>query len=435
VTRRRPHARIPAVLAVSALIGGFLGPSGCLPGLSSAARADDGDDEPTLTAEALLVRGLERWTAQEMRGGLEDLRAVVAKRPDWMVARRALAAAVLRSGDFSRAAAEFEDLAGQTQAQALASGELTADRLPDDVDAEAIFGLAIATHFLGNVREADRLYRAFADIVGPTSADAARAYRRLAELFRDHDVPWGDADAEEAKALAADPGVASAVLFPRFPDPRGLPEVEPYTRPVELTPEHDPPADGFDSLPSLAVWTPIPASTDSTAVEETVALEILVDERGAPAEVTLPNGEELPARLVPAADAVRTWRFTPAVAAGERLAARIVFEVAATLAPAPAPADEAGIYGEAARRAKGAGVGAGTDARGSRRKIRNETADDTDDDTTAPSKSPTDDPAPGESSEDPADDPSSGDTPASSDTPASDAAPEPPDPPAGSGVP
>jgi len=308
----------------------------------ATAPAEETGPEASASPEALLVRATRATRGRDMKQALDDLDRALTLRPGWLPARRELAIAVLRSGDFERALELFGALAGESVANGIASGALSAADVPASVDAEALFGIAIARHYLGETREAERLYRTYADLVGPTSDDAARAYYRLAELFRSTDAVWGSAGAEEAKALAIDPRIASVALFPAYPELEEIPELAPYLKVISASPAHEAGPDAYDSLPVLLSWSPTAsdpsaAGGDSSWVASPFPVEILVDPEGRPAEI----GPATPSDPLPgfdaATDVVLTWRFEPAVAAGRDTSAWILFEID-VLHPAPTDA-------------------------------------------------------------------------------------------------
>ncbi|MCK4409209.1 MAG: hypothetical protein KAW67_03945, partial [Candidatus Eisenbacteria sp.] len=199
----------------------------------SSGQTADALGDPSV--EALLARGIAHSAGSEMRAGLDELRAAVRREPGYTLARRSLAIALLRAGRFGEAEAEFAATLGKEHALELSSGRLSSADLPGSTDADALLGLATSVQTQGRAREAERLYRAYADLVGPMSRDAGRAYFRLHELATDSGVQWLDADAELAKALAVDPNIRSATLLPAFTDPSTHPELEPYLRPIELS--------------------------------------------------------------------------------------------------------------------------------------------------------------------------------------------------------
>jgi hypothetical protein len=173
----------------------------------------------------------------------------------------------------------------------------------------------------GHLRRAERLYRTSADLVGGTSAGAARAYYRLHELFQSPQAGWGDQSAELQKALAVDPDAASRTLLPAFPEPDDVGELAPYLVPIVLVQE---PSDttAYETLPALSRWK---APADSLAMTEdlgrgTVPIEILVGADGTPLEVDLADAVEGAEAVVAT---VMEWRFTPAVTERGTAAARI----------------------------------------------------------------------------------------------------------------
>ncbi len=370
----RPNSGLPAVLLVwwMAVAAGvaLTAPWGAWAAEAAGSAAANSDARPT--AEALLVRGVRGFEGSDMRVGLRSLEEALRLRPGWPLARTSVAAAVLRSGQFGRARSEYSALLGEAEARALASGDLAASELPPATDADVLFGLAVSYHFLGNHREAERLYRAYADLVGPTSREAGRAYARLAEMIRAEDIAWGDADAEEAKALAVDPRIASAPLVPDFPVLEEHAELIPYLRPIELAPGRAQSPDAYESLPVLARWEPTveetvagagaaedtAATEDSTAVADSttaadsapvpgyLTIEILVDTDGLPSELAAPGEDGTPDDLATEFEAVRTWRFDPAVASsGVDTLAWIAFEIDVLRTPGAGPVGDSGAAG------------------------------------------------------------------------------------------
>jgi tetratricopeptide (TPR) repeat protein len=356
VTRPRIRRNLASLLSFSVLVWVLVagGPTGASNGPDEAS---DGPSASTEAAEAdtcratpaaLLVQGVRAFERQDMRAGLELLARVVDERPRWEPALAVEAGALLRSGRFAEAAERYRSLLGEDRANALSDGSLTARDLRTAVDPELVLGLATATHQLGNHRAADRLYRAYADLVGPTSPRAARAYWRLSEMFSEADVSWGDAAAERAKALAVDPTIAAKATLPDHPDLRSIPETEPYTREIALAPDREGPAGPVESLPVLVRWSE-PAFPDGgvTAERRAEEIEILVGERGHPEELALPSeldlGTEPGASL---AEAVMEWCFEPAEGESGAVAAWIVFGV-----DVPAAADTLQAEGSAESRA------------------------------------------------------------------------------------
>jgi tetratricopeptide (TPR) repeat protein len=293
----------------------------------SPAASDAPSAEPEGPAvEALIARGITHSAGTEMRRGLDELRAAARLSPGNELARRALAVGLLRSGRFAEAEGEFAAAVGEVLAGALTSGAVAPADMPDSIDREALLGLGAAVHYQGRAREAERLYRAYAVLVGPMSRDAGRAYYRLHELAAGEDVLWIDADAELAKALAVDPNVRTARLLPVFPDPGAHPELEPYLRPVELSESRADTALAYDALPLLSRWV-APADTSealAAIAEGSLRLEILVTADGRPVDV-VPLTEVAEDELPLIREAVSRWRFTPAEADGAAAPAWILF--------------------------------------------------------------------------------------------------------------
>ena len=278
------------------------------------------------SVEALLARGIAHSVGSEMRTGLDELRSAARSEPGHTLVRRTLAIALLRAGRFGEAEAEFAVALGEERALALSSGRLSSAELQPSTDADALLGLATSVQLQGRAREAERLYRAYADLVGPMSKEAGRAYFRLHELATDSGAEWLDPEAELAKALAVDPNIRSASLLPAFTDPRTHPALEPYVRPIELSGSRADTALEYDTLPLLSRWV-APADTSEALLalaEGTLRVEILVRADGSPDEVVpvTPVAEE---ELTPLASAVGAWWFTPARVAGENAPAWIIF--------------------------------------------------------------------------------------------------------------
>ncbi len=330
----------------------------------SSGRATGAAEDPSV--EALLTRGISRLTGSEMRAGLADLRSAVRLEPEHTLARKSLAIALLRAGRFGEAEAEFTTGLGEELTLALSSGVLSSADLSDPIDADALLGLATSVQLQGRAREAERLYRAYADLVGALSKDAGRAYFRLHELATESGVEWLDAEAELAKALAVDPNIRSTALLPAFTDPTTHPELEPYLRPIELSASRADTSVEYDTLPLLSRWV-APADTSEMLValaEGKLQLEILVGADGSPNEV-IPVAPVTDEDLTPLASAVGAWRFTPASAAGVNAPAWILFGRAAEGEPdaqepdAQGPDDEDQGDPEPGDRTKAGGRGAG----------------------------------------------------------------------------
>lgn len=290
----------------------------------SSEQAADAPGDPSV--EAFLARGISRSTGSEMRAGLADLRSAVRLEPEHTLARKTLAIALLRAGRFGEAEAEFTAGLGEERTLALSSGRVSSADLSGSIDADALLGLATSVQLQGRAREAERLYRAYADLAGALSKDAGRAYFRLHELATESGVEWLDAEAELAKALAVDPDIRSAALLPAFIDPTTRPELEPYLRPIELSGSRADSTVEYDTLPLLSRWT-APADTSEMLLalaEGKLQLEILVGADGFPDEV-IPVTPVTDEDLTPLTSAVGAWRFTPARAAGENAPAWILF--------------------------------------------------------------------------------------------------------------
>ncbi len=281
--------------------------------------AGSGAEPPEATPPALLVSGTRHFQEGAMKTGLLELERAVELSPTWEPARRALAMALLRSGRFERAEKELVLLLGSRWTSGLESGDLKIGPLDRGTDTHTLFALAVTRRELGGHREAERLYRAYADLVGPTSTEAAAAYYHLFEMMSAYDMPWGDPEAERAKALALDPGIESRTVLPRLPEPGDVPEAEPYLRPIDLAGNREQPVTHYETLPVLIRWSPPEYAGSSAAPGGRAQVEILVGADGYPAEVHLPDHLELEAGCaVAVTNAVMSWAFEPAVA-GEDL--------------------------------------------------------------------------------------------------------------------
>ncbi len=282
------------------------------------------------TAEGLVVRGVRLFEGHKMLRGLADLETAVALDPDLSEARAALAAALLRSGEFERAALGFEYAVGKELTSRLASGHAGASEVSPAVDREAIYGLAICRAQLGLDREADRLYRIYADLVGVAEPTAAKVYYRLARMFEASRVPWGNAEAEMAKAHAIDPVIETKDLLVGFPDLASLPRFAPYTWPIELSPDPPDSMPEFDHLPVLLRWIEPDRQTDadSLAATEATMLDLLVDRTGRVKNVRIIEsaGPDCSADISTTVAAMQ-WLFEPAVADDAPTPAWIRFHV------------------------------------------------------------------------------------------------------------
>lgn len=285
-----------------------------------------------------------------MREGIRELEEAVAASPDWGLARRALAAVLIRAGDFERARDELVHIVGDSLAAALEAGEASAPDLPSGLDDEIVLGLAIACGETGRPRAADRLYRLYADMVGPNTASSAGAFWRLADMYEASGVGWGDADAQRAKALALDPDVSQKIVLPSLPDPASTPELEPYARPVEPAAGREHPSDGYDSLPVLMAWS-APRGVDlasGSLMRRAVQAQILVGVDGRVSEIVLPpEAYDGNARGEATLAAAAEWGFRPAVASGTPVASWVTLAVDVPIGAAPdSLRSDAGLAGE-----------------------------------------------------------------------------------------
>jgi tetratricopeptide (TPR) repeat protein len=359
---RRPGGAFAATLLAAAALTAVLGATAAAQDTSGQSAAAI---EPSF--EALLARGISHSAGSEMKAGLEELRSAVRLEPGNELAHRSLAIALLRTGRFGEAEDEFALAIGRQRAAELASGLLTAADLTDSLDPDTLLGLATAIQFQGKARarEAERLHRTYAGLMGPMSKEAGKAYFRLHELAEESGVEWLDADAELVKALAVDPNIRSAMLLPEFTNPSSLPNLEPYLRPVELSSTRADTAVRYDALPVLARWV-APADTSGSLLalaEGHLRLEILVDENGRPVEV-VPMAPVDDGELAALVSTVDQWRFEPATAGGANAPVWILFgaeadEEEGDTAGAGADEAEAQTAGAEAGRAEGRTAGDG----------------------------------------------------------------------------
>ncbi len=295
------------------------------------AQTTEGGDQRSYggaTPEALLVHGVAGYEGGEMRQSLLDLEEVVKLRPGWILAERVLAYMEIRAGRFEEAGRTLEKLIGPELTEALETGKTTGRGAAAAVDPEDVLGLAIVRGQTGAYRESDLLYRAFADMVGETTPEAARAYRRLADMYERSGVDWGDASVERARAIATDPDVESASTLPRFPDLSQYPELEPYTREVVEAPGREQPLEEYDRLPRLAEWEETTESGEEALAPRTVPMELLVGESGLVSEAHVPEGTEVSsAQAAALARAAGRLVFEPALSSGLPAEVWILFGV------------------------------------------------------------------------------------------------------------
>lgn len=283
--------------------------------------------------EALLVRGIELFSENEFSEGLALLRAVRDRRPGWNEAARALGSALLRAGRHEEARPLYVELLGAGVAEGLADGTVTAFELPPGTDPDAVLGFGMVHELAGEAVTAERLYRTYADMVGPAEPEAARAYGRLELLFETADVPWGDARAESVKARAVDSRGTSGQALPSFPDAGNHPALEPYFRTIERSTERSDSLATFDEAPWLTHWEAVPPEMRENVTRRSVPVEVLVDSTGVPLEATTLDASLADSTAGRVVDAVSRWRFAPALRGGEPGASWIVVSA---LAPVPA---------------------------------------------------------------------------------------------------
>ena len=199
-----------------------------------ATAAPDAPDSVASSREAMLERAIDALSGRRMSAGLDRLDEIIELYPDWVSARRTRAYARLRAGDFERVELELTALIGENILSALESGQMGAGDLPLAPEPEDILAMAIVRDEGGAYREADRLYRAYADLVGSTTPRAARAFRRLAYMYESSGVEWGDAAVERTRALSIDPEIESTSTLPAFPVAESAPS--PDAQDVESAP-------------------------------------------------------------------------------------------------------------------------------------------------------------------------------------------------------
>jgi len=321
------------------LIGGLVAAL-CLAGLSIGAVGAASAVPDAADREALLARGIRLYTTGDLRTGVDLLRSVGEEHADWPAARRALGAALVRAGLDEEARAVYEALLGRDRALALAAGDFKADDLDASVEADDLLGLGMTYELRGEPRPAERLYRAFADHVGPTERDAARGYRRLAILFEELSVPWGDPAAERAKADAVDPRAAAGPGLPRFPAPEDDPSLAPYMRTIEPSTARAESLTTYDTPPWLVHWEPLSVEvvpSEPAGRLRDVAVEVRIDTTGVPHDAT-PVEAALSDTVASAlASSLSAWRFAPARRDGRPVETWVV--VTAKI-PAAAPAGQ-----------------------------------------------------------------------------------------------
>ena len=191
------------------------------------------DDAPGSAIEASLARAIDTFGGRDMRAGISRLEELVALYPDSPDVHRTFAYALIRMGGFDEAEGELLSLLGDSTATALETGEARASAVRGAVEPEDILALGIVRAQQGDHRKADRLFRAHADLVGPTEPAAARAFMRLSDMYRSSGVEWGDAEAARTRALALDPGIDAVSTLPAFPTPEE-PSVPPETQATEV---------------------------------------------------------------------------------------------------------------------------------------------------------------------------------------------------------
>ncbi len=359
----RPQAALRAlawrrgVLALSVVTMLFVGPR------------DASSRTTPSTPEARLVNALSLLDSRRGAEALKELRGIVSESPTWETARSALGSTLLRRGLFVEARSEFAQIVGRDAVTAIENGDgAEVELTPTQMD--ALFGLAICRDEEGEVRRADRLYRAYADRMGLASPKAARAFHRLAVMFERVDVPWGDAAAERSRALALDPTVGDTDVLPPLPDPGADPRTEPYTRVIQLVDTAPPPAETDLSLGDVETAdddTTVVARGDSTVVTlvppvlasyiepwpetvdvdsppgggDTLNVELLVNADGIVEDVRVDGCDTIDcSALVDLTFAAARWLFTPATVDGEPVAARIAFPVPLHEAPVATSTEE-----------------------------------------------------------------------------------------------
>ncbi len=327
------------------------------------------------TPEARLVGALSLLDSRRGAEALDELRAVVGGSPSWETARLALASTLLRRGLFAEAGSEYVHIVGQSTVSAIENGDGTEIELTP-AQLEALFGMAICRDEDGAIRPADRLYRDYADRMGLTSPDAARAFYRLASMLERTDVPWGDADAARARAFALDPDIERAEMLPPLPDPATDPRTEPYTRPIEFagiapSPGDTEVADDDTTDQDTTAAAPVPPAlatymepwpetgrVNPAAAGDTLRIELLVNADGAVEDVRIDDCDSIGCgALVDLTFAAAHWSFVPATVDGRPVPARILFPVPHDGEPAAPGADES----ESARETPGTDGGPGAD--------------------------------------------------------------------------
>ncbi len=214
-----------------------------------------------------------------MREGTRELERAVALRPDWTTARRRWPPPSCGAAGSSSRSPSTRRWSARSIVRGLAAGDARSRR-PRRAGRRG--GRARRRRGALSARAGCARRTACTD-APRTCGDRRRGSPRgptilLAEMLDRGPVPWGDPGAERAKALALDPGVAGSDLLPPFPDPRVVPELQPYTWPV-ATAERDSLAPVPDVLPVLAEW-PTPETRAVSEFQGTVTVEALVARDG-----------------------------------------------------------------------------------------------------------------------------------------------------------
>ena len=278
-----------------------------------------------VSPEASLVAAKAALAAGRPGAALDRVEEALADRPGWNVAERLRAVALLRAALWEDALDAYRALLGEAEATALEEG--TREGL-GDVPPDLVFGLAVSHDGTGDVPTAVRLYRTYADAVGASSGEAARAYARLSDLFRRSGVTWGDDAAELAKTEALDPDGSSAAWLPAAPDLSDVPGLAPYVATIRRAASAAPDSTVV-RLPVLIRYrAPVVSAEQFETDSASMTLDLLIGSGGAVEDAAVLRGPENACALhVAAATAAMTWGFEPAATDSGPAAVRIEYDL------------------------------------------------------------------------------------------------------------
>ena len=119
-----------------------------------------------------------------------------------------------------------------------------------------------------------------------------------------------------AKAHAIDPAIETKELLVSFPPLASLPRFEPYTWPIELSPDPPDSMPEFDDLPALLSWIEPDHSADThpPTVAQATVVDLLVDHAGRVSDVRIVESPSSDCSAdVSMTVAAMQWIFEPAV--------------------------------------------------------------------------------------------------------------------------